>query len=113
MSGPTAAVRALVLERDAYHCLGCGVDVRSVRWSSLQHRRARGQGGGNGPENLVTLCGSATSAGCHLLCESRDSEMTARGMVVPSWNDPLETAVVLWTGRAVYLTAEGGYADAA
>jgi hypothetical protein len=77
----------------------------------MQHRKARGVGGGNGPENLATLCGSATSPGCHLLCEARDQEMQARGLVVPSWNDPAETPVVLWTGQSVYLTADGRYLD--
>ena len=77
----------------------------------MQHRKARGVGGGNGPENLVVLCGSATSQGCHLLAEQRAEEMTARGLVVPSWNDPLEIPVVLYTGEAVYLTADGRYSD--
>jgi 5-methylcytosine-specific restriction protein A len=78
----------------------------------MQHRKARGVGGGNGPENLATLCGSATSpGGCHLLCEARDREMQARGLVMPSWNDPAETPVVLWTGQSVYLTTDGRYLD--
>jgi hypothetical protein len=113
MVGPALAVRELVLERDDWRCLGCGVDVRSIRWHSLQHRKARGVGGGNGPENLATLCGSATSPGCHFLCESRDQEMAARGLVVASWNDPADTPVLLWTGRLVLLTTDGLYLDAA
>lgn len=109
---PARATRDLVLARDDWTCLGCGQSVLAMRWWSLQHRKARGQGGSNGPENLCTLCGSATSAGCHFLCEQRDSEMQARGLWVPSWNDPATTAVVLWTGRAVYLTTEGTYEEA-
>jgi len=104
--------RQLVLERDSWTCLGCGRDIRTCYWWSLQHRKARGQGGGNGPENLATLCGSATSPGCHLSCERRDPEMTARGLVVPSWNDPLTVPVVLWTGRAILLTTDGTYEEA-
>jgi hypothetical protein len=77
----------------------------------MQHRKARGVGGSNGPENLVTLCGSATSQGCHFLCEARADEMTARGFVIPSWTDPLDIPVILWTGRAVFLTTDGCYAD--
>jgi hypothetical protein len=111
VTGVAARVRELVLDRDGYHCLGCGVDVRTVRWYSLQHRRARGVGGSNGPENLATVCGSATSPGCHLLCEARDLEMTARGLYVPSWNDPADVPVILWTGRMVYLTEAGTYGD--
>jgi hypothetical protein len=113
VSGPAQAVRSLVLERDDWTCLGCGKSVLGLQWWSLQHRQARGAGGGNGCENLATLCGSATSPGCHLLCESRSPEMTARGLVVPSWNDPAEVPVVLWTGRAVMLTTEGTYSDVA
>lgn len=77
----------------------------------MQHRKARGQGGDNSPQNLVTLCGSATSTGCHLLCEQRDPEMTARGFVVPSWGDPAEIPLVTWTGRAVLLLPDGGVKD--
>lgn len=111
MTDVTAKVRQLILDRDGYTCLGCGKDIRHAYWYSIQHRKARGQGGSNSCENLVTLCGSATSPGCHLLCEARDPEMTARGLVVPSWNDPAETPVVLWTGQGVYLTTDGRYED--
>jgi hypothetical protein len=110
---PSPRVRQQVIERDDWTCLGCGKDIRSTYWYSLQHRKARGQGGSNGPENIVLLCGSATSQGCHLLCEARDPEMQARGLVVPSWNDPLTTPVVLWTGRSVFLTTNGTYEEAA
>ena len=113
MSAPARQTRELVLTRDDWTCLGCGRSIRSTYYWSMQHRVARGVGGGNGPENLVTLCGSATSPGCHLLCEQRDTEMRARGFVVPSWNDPLDIPVVLWTGRAVYLTTTGEYAGTA
>lgn len=112
MNTPTAAVRELVLERDDYHCLGCGQDVRGVRWYSLQHRRARGQGGKNTADNLVTACGSATT-GCHWVMEQRAEEMIARGFVVWSWQDPQDVPVVLWTGKAVYLTPDGLYREAA
>jgi 5-methylcytosine-specific restriction endonuclease McrA len=106
-----ARLRELILGRDEFCCLGCGRDIRHIRWYSLQHRQARGTGGGNNPANLVTLCGSATSQGCHLLCEARDDEMRARGFWVPSWQDPAAVPLVLWTGRAVYLTDDGGYRD--
>lgn len=103
----------LVRERDDYHCLGCGQDIRSLRWWSIQHRVARGQGGRNEFPNMVTLCGSATSPGCHWLCEQRDAEMAARGLWLRSGADPGKAPVVLWTGRAVLLTADGRYEEAA
>lgn len=111
MTAPSARLRELILERDNWTCLGCGQDIRSGRWWSMQHRQARGVGGLNIAPNLVTFCGSATSQGCHLLAEARSDEMMARGFVVPSWNDPSEIPVILWTGQAVYLTMDGKYSD--
>lgn len=108
----TARARETVLNRDDYTCAGCGQDVRHVQWYSIQHRKARGVGGGNDLSNLVTLCGSATSQGCHWLCEQRSDEMTARGLVVRSHEEPKDIPVVLWTGRRVYLDDEGGATDA-
>lgn len=67
-------------------------------------------GGGNSPCNLITLCGSATT-GCHWLAEQRSDEMRARGLFVSSWDDPALVPVVLYTGRAVYLTEDGLYRD--
>ena len=84
-----------------------------MRWRSIQHRKARGQGGTSEMSNLITLCGSATSSGCHWLAEQRSDEMIARGLVVRSDQDPLTVPVVLWTGRAVLLDDEGGVRDAA
>ena len=105
-------LREQILERDEYTCQGCGQSVERMRWWSLQHRQARGVGGGNHPSNLVVLCGSATSQGCHFLCEARDAEMRARGFWVPSWQDPAEVPVVTFSGRAVYLEADGTYREA-
>lgn len=86
--------------------------MTTIWWRSIQHRKARGQGGTNSMSNLITLCGSATSAGCHFLAEQRSPEMLARGIVVPSHEDPASVPLVLWTGRRVYLDDEGGIRDA-
>jgi hypothetical protein len=83
-------------------------------WWSIQHRLARGQGGTNDPTNLLALCGSATSAGCHLRCEQRDREMQARGYWLESWQNPATEPVMVHSehgsGVTVWLTPEGTYA---
>lgn len=113
-TGPSRKVRALVLERDGYACVGCGIFVGGdYTWRSLQHRVARGVGGGNSPCNLVTLCGSATSPGCHRLCEDRDPEMHDRGLWLRSDEDPALIPVVITgeygSGVTAWLTDAGGY----
>ncbi len=52
------SVRARVLERDGYRCRTAG--CRSARFLEVHHVAPRERGGGNDPENLVTLC-----SGCH------------------------------------------------
>src|SRR6185312_8370220 len=79
-TGPDARTRKAVLERDQYQCVACSKPVGMPgTWWSIQHRLARGQGGGNQLWNLIALCGSATSQGCHLICEQRDQDMRYRG----------------------------------
>lgn len=111
-TGPSQKVRQIVLERDQYQCCACGKPAGMPgTWWSIQHRVARGVGGGNGLENLVTLCGSATSAGCHRLCEDRDAEMHARGYWLRSGEDPLLVPVMLFSehgsGVTAWPTADG------
>lgn len=120
-TGPSAAVRKLVLEREGMQCAACGRSVTG-RPFSIQHRRARGMGGGAGreanqPSNLVLLCGSATSpGGCHLACENRDPDMRGRGFWVYSWENPEAVPVLLASehdsGRIVWLDNSGEYAFA-
>jgi hypothetical protein len=111
MSGnqPTQKVRNLVLARDDHSCVGCGKPVGGAyTWWSLQHRIARGVGGGNGTENLVVLCGSATSPGCHRKCEDRQHWMHDRGLWLRSTEDPAMLPVTYWDKRVAWLTSDGG-----
>lgn len=118
-TGPSRAVRKLILAREGMQCAGCGVSVAGWPFS-VQHRRARGMGGtkdpaANLPSNLLLLCGSATSpGGCHLLCEQRDPHMHERGLWLYSWEDPAEVPVMLasrhGSGLTVRLDDLGGYA---
>lgn len=106
---PTGRTRGLVWERDEGRCVGCGKYLRAGDWWSMQHRKARGQGGSNEPPNLILLCGSATSKGCHRMAEDRKTEAEARGLwVSASVADPGLIPVRYWDGRVAWLTAAGG-----
>lgn len=63
-----AGLARMVLERAGWCCDRCGVSIVG-REFSRQHRRARGAGGrregAHTPANVIVLCGSATSQGCH------------------------------------------------
>jgi hypothetical protein len=108
-TGPSQRTRNLVLARDNWQCAGCGKPAGGgYTWWSIQHRVARGVGGGNGPQALVLLCGSATSAGCHRACEDRDAVMHERGLWLRSTEDPALVPVTYWDGRVAFLTAAGG-----
>jgi len=107
-------VRSVVLERDQYACLACGKPVGLPgTWWSIQHRLARGQGGSNDLSNLVVLCGSATSDGCHLRCEQRDREMQALGYWLESWQSTADEPVIVQSehgsGVNVWLLPDGTY----
>lgn len=111
-TGPNAATRALVYEREDNRCAACGRYLADGAWKSVQHRLARGQGGGNEPWNLILLCGSATSPGCHLSCERREAHLNAQGFWLWSWQDPRAEPVMIHGengGATVWLTDDGGY----
>jgi 5-methylcytosine-specific restriction endonuclease McrA len=101
-TGPSAQTRAMVYARDLGCCAGCGKAVKDIP-HSIQHRVARGMGGTSRPEansfeNLVVLCGDATTpGGCHLKAEERDDEMHDRGLWLESWERPDLVAVAYAT----------------
>ena len=110
--------RGLVLARDSWQCVACGKPVGGAfTWWSIQHRKARGQGGTNDPSNLIALCGSATSEGCHLKCEQREREMQAQGYWLESWQDPATEPVMVHDGHGsgvmVWLLPDGTYSTVA
>jgi hypothetical protein len=83
------AVHAIVDARDGGKCRRCGREVGEM--FSRQHRIPRGAGGStrvDRPSNLITLCGSATSAtGCHNWAEHEsraDAELL--GYLLPKLN---------------------------
>lgn len=113
-TGPDQKTRGLVLARDNFQCVACGKPVGGAcTWWSLQHRLARGQGGGNEAWNLIAMCGSAVT-GCHGLCEARDREMQARGYWLESWQYPRAEPVMICGedgGVTVWLDDSGHYID--
>ena len=54
--GVPPAVRRLVLRRDHGRCVvpGC----KHVAWVDVHHLKAREDGGGHEPDNLITICGA-------------------------------------------------------
>jgi len=105
------ATRAAVRERDNYQCQACGTAIAGG-WYSVQHRVARGTGGAGTPDNLVLLCGSATSPGCHRRCEDRDPVMHARGFWLNSWESPADIPVAAFGGQVRYLAKDGTWSFA-
>jgi 5-methylcytosine-specific restriction endonuclease McrA len=93
-TGPDRKTRAAVLIRDGYACVRCGQPCGpGIGSYSLQHRVARGVGGGNGMSNLILLCGSATT-GCHAVAEARHRDDNAAGWWLESWQDPRAEGVL-------------------
>ena len=84
-SAVPAKLRAMVIERAEFCCDRCSRPLIGQMYS-LQHRRARGAGGRSGahtPANLVALCGSATSPGCHSRVENeRRQEAYEQGFAI-------------------------------
>jgi 5-methylcytosine-specific restriction enzyme A len=116
-TGPSAAVRSLVIERDQRACASCGKPIGSGQWS-MQHRLARGAGGSsnpliNAPSNLIVLCGSAnTPHSCHLAAESRGAESHGNGFWLHHGQDPATVPVQHALHGWVLLTAAGGWSPA-
>lgn len=114
-TNPSAKVVVLVFQRDEGCCFRCGMSVRfadrGVGWST-QHRRAKGMGGSrrpdtNQPQNLIVLCGSATSpGGCHLRVESRLPEDEGMGWSIKQVQDPQRMPVAHWRNGLVWLAED-------
>ena len=113
-TGPSDAIRQLVLARDNYSCVCCGRAIYGQQYS-IQHVKRRSQGGTNTATNLITLLGTGITA-CHGRIDSRvDPRDEYRGYTVRSWGDPATTPMWLVTGfgsRWVLRLPDGTYEDA-
>lgn len=122
-TGPSRAVREVVLARSGGCCELCGrlLWCYGTGWvadHSVHHRRPRAAGGStrpdtNTPVNLLLLCGSATTTdGCHAHVEANRTEALAYGWLVLQAQDPAATVVHVRTAAGltpVLLTAYGTY----
>lgn len=100
-----SALRKLVLERDGYACARCGRSLAG-NYYSLHHRLPRSRGGQHTAENLVTMCGSGTSPGCHGDVESHRQLATEQGWLLHSGADPA-CSPVLRRGAWLQPTVQG------
>lgn len=107
---PSAAVVALVRERDGWRCARC------AGWGPLstQHRVARAAGGTswagiNRPGNLLTLCGSGTTQ-CHGWVEHHPAWAGRHGWTVRRRGllEPNPQLQPVWTWRGWVLLLDGG-----
>ncbi|HEU4540391.1 MAG TPA: hypothetical protein VFR23_04630 [Jiangellaceae bacterium] len=116
-TGPTPAVRDLVLQRDSWRCVCCGLPLNGERgWGwSIHHRRGRdGRPDAHQPQNLISVCGGDNTSGCHGLIHGRRSESEPAGWWLSrvAGVNPLTVPVLVDHGsRFVYLTADGEYSD--
>ncbi len=111
-SGPSAAVRALVLARDGRACVCCGTPIVG-RHYSLGHRLRASQGGKPVASNLITLAGLGGES-CHGRIDSRrDPSDEAKGYSLRSWKNPLLIPVTVFSpdgpGMPLWLSDDGTY----
>lgn len=109
MSAVPAATRDVIYARAGFLCERCGGNGPHF---SVHHRSARRMGGSkdpakHAPSNLLLLCGTGTD-GCHGHVEHNPSQATADGFIVPSWDSPRLTPVLV-RGAWVLLTDDGTY----
>jgi hypothetical protein len=120
-TGPSRKVRAMVLARDGYACVRCGVYIGLVPGEryphSIHHRIDRSLGGTNDPANLLTLCGSGTTL-CHGVVTGLDRWEWLAGYWLRSWQDPRQVPVLYYDvavgGRLPtrrYLHSDGSLQD--
>ena len=111
-SGPSAAVRALVLARDGYACVCCGTSIAGKPYS-LAHRLRAGQGGKPVPSNLIVLLGLGGDL-CHGRVDFRRNPADeVKGYSLRSYQDPLLIPVTVFSldgpGMPLWLTDTGSY----
>jgi hypothetical protein len=111
-SGPSLAVRALVLARDGWACVCCGTSVIGQHYS-LGHRLRAGQGGKPVPSNLITLLGLGGELHHGRIDSRRDPSDEAKGYSLRSYQNPLLVPVTVFSphgpGMTLWLDDSGRY----
>lgn len=108
-TGPDETTRRLVLRRDGYKCVICGMDLdKCISGYSIHHRRMRSHPwpGLNWPSNLICLCGSGTT-GCHGKVHADPDTAYAHGWLVHAWEDDPATVPIQTSSGTMYLTKDG------
>lgn len=105
-TGPSPAVRAMVLERDGYRCLRCNMDC-NITGGEIHHRCPRRMGGSkhpliNSPANLVLLCPA-----CHLWVERNRTAAAISGWLLSNADAAVVMAVYPMRGWPWLLTTGG------
>jgi hypothetical protein len=100
-------IEAAVMERDGGRCFKCGAPL-TTSWPgySCHHRRLRGAGGTDTPENRIMLCGSGTT-GCHGWVHAHPALARGEGWLCSRYGlAPEETPVLHWQLGRVFLTED-------
>lgn len=108
-TGPDETTRRLVLRRDGYKCVICGLDLeKCITGYSIHHRRMRSHPwpGLNWPTNLICLCGSGTT-GCHGKVHAYPDKAYENGWLVHAWEDEPATVPIQTSHGTMYLTEDG------
>lgn len=117
MSGPVEAVVDAVLGRSNYCCEVCLEPLSGLRGVdyALHHRRGRdGRPDSHTIPNLMPVHGRDNVTACHGRIHRHGIESRANGWLITRNGvdrDPLLIPILLGD-RRVYLTDDGGYADA-
>lgn len=102
----------VVAARQEWHCLRCGTNTHGWFWPghSTHHRQLRVHADASwrhSPANLVRLCGTDNSTGCHGWAHRNRAEAERLGYIVPAWKDPRRVPVRDWRGDWLLLSDDG------
>ena len=109
MTNIPGKLRALVRERDGGRCQRCARFIGSGA-RSMHDRRPRGMGGSkyaNTAANLILVCGTGTSAGCHSIIEGSRTQAERYGFLVRQGHDPATKPVFRYLRTWAIPTEDG------
>jgi len=102
------AARRIVRIRDGHRCQLCGQSVLNIP-SAIHHRRRKGMGGSallESPSNLIRVCGSGNTDGCHGRVHGNPEWAHQAGWLLWETDDPQDTPILTIHGW-VYLLRDG------